>query len=82
MMRSASERRANDNKFISKRVRIILDNWGWRGKNWINEFLFIKEPHRLHKYNLQCGCYMCRDKKYNRAQAKEANRRELEEVCG
>jgi len=56
-MRTKAERIHLMNKKIAKRLKII--------KGWSTGFMDDEphpweiEPHRVHKFNLNCGCKMC-----------------------
>jgi hypothetical protein len=58
MPRTKAERLHNMRKKIAKRMKIIR---GWATGSWgDNEpHPWEMEPHRAHKFNLNCGCKMC-----------------------
>lgn len=73
-----AQRRAYRDKKIAKRVRIVLNVWGyWRPRD--SGWLPLRERNRLNKYNLNCGCGMCQIdyRNYNRAAVKRDTFREL-----
>jgi len=53
-MRTKAERLHNMRKKIAKRVKIIK-SWAFDNEPHPWEM----EPHRAHKFNLNCGCKMC-----------------------
>lgn len=55
-MRSKNYRLHHLERIIKKRLRIVKQ-WRITGGG---EHPMEKEPHRLHKYNLNCGCKMCK----------------------
>lgn len=57
-----AERIARMQKKIKKRVNIVKSIWVFDDEFGTHKI--IKEPHRAHKYNLNCGCKMCHDYKY------------------
>jgi len=70
MTRTADIRRANRQRIIAKRTRIITRVWSSAPPLW------IEQPGRIAKYNLKCGCGMCKRERYNRAADKHATRRD------
>lgn len=57
MARGLSYRKHKESVKIKKRLKIVK-SWG------ISEVvgepsMYEKEPHRMHKYNLNCGCKQC-----------------------
>ena len=54
-MRGIAERLHNTKKVISHRLAIVR---GWRSESEKRHPL-EDCPHRLHKFNLNCGCKMC-----------------------
>ena len=53
---SLSENRHQEQRIIKKRLKIAeshnLQELGIRNR-------YVEEPHRLHKFNLNCGCKQC-----------------------
>jgi len=49
-------------KKIKKRLKIVKEQWLNDMYGFIEEHPLIKEPHRMHKWNLRCGCRLCRRK--------------------
>jgi len=61
-MRTKAERMQNTRKKIIKRLKIVK---GWYlGMPTGEPDKLITEPHRVHKFNLNCGCKMCHYYKY------------------
>ena len=54
-------RRQRTRRIVQRRLRIIKDAWVERCD------YFENKPGRLRKYNLSCGCWMCKEgRKSNR----------------
>ena len=54
-----SERRFQRRRIIAKRLNIVKNCW-----RMDIESAWWKKVGRLNKWNLSCGCWMCRDEKY------------------
>ncbi len=55
-MRAKSERIHLEKKKIKKRLAIVKL---WRSDD-LEKHPLEKTPHKLHKWNLNCGCKMCK----------------------
>ena len=66
--RGRSWRRAQRERVIANRLRMIAQSWGWRDSQ------FEYEPGRLHKYNTACPCMMCRLDKHGRRRVERRSR--------
>ena len=66
--KTIAERRHQVNRVIKKRLRVVVEIWEV-GMEMFGRSHYDEEPHRLHKFNLNCGCKMCHYYKYmgNRA---------------
>ncbi len=61
--KTIAERRHQVKRVIKKRLRVVIEIWEI-GMAMFGESHYIKEPHRLHKFNLNCGCGQCHYYKY------------------
>ena len=50
-------------RVIAKRKKIVK-RWTAGMEDLVGEDYRLKEPHRLHKINLNCGCKQCHYYKY------------------
>lgn len=57
-MRTKAERIHLTNKKIAKRVKIVK-SWDVGTLSFGPADPILMEPHRAHKFNLNCGCKMC-----------------------
>jgi hypothetical protein len=53
-MKDRGVRRANTLRAVRRRITIITKVWGSAPPQW------LAEPHRLSKFNMSCGCPMCK----------------------
>ena len=54
-MRNRGERRRKTDCVVQRRVRTVKHSWTYGRTH-----PFLKKPGRLKKYNLACGCEMCK----------------------
>lgn len=50
----------NTKRIMDKRLRIVKDEWCFELHGFKEEHPWLKQPNRVNKYNLRCGCRMCR----------------------
>lgn len=55
-------RRNNTQRIINKRLNIIKNQWWIPFEGFVEEHPWLKTPGRVNKFNLRCGCGMCRIK--------------------
>ena len=86
MQRSRDWRRHHTGRVIQHRRRIILDVWAAGSRSSPDDgytpenFVYLRQPHRMHKHNFTCACGMCRlgRERYDNAIARRDERRLIE----
>lgn len=77
MRRGRAWRRAQNQRIINKRKRIIKDVWCWNGEN-PEQWVVYCEPGRLNKWNFTCSCFMCKMEKHTSHAKRRREDREYE----
>lgn len=77
--KTISERRHHTDRVIDKRVKVVRI-WNWDMNKFLGTHRIILEPHRAHKFNLNCGCRQCHDYKYQGNSKKRLTHREKKQV--
>ncbi len=72
-LRKKEIRLQRQERIIRKRIR-IAENWSFNGEV---QNRYLKQTHRLAKYNLNCGCVMCHFYKHVGNSAKRYTPKEL-----
>lgn len=78
--KKALRRRQNTERIINKRLGIIRSTWYSDFRGYIEKHPWLSKPGRVNKYNLRCGCRMCRikDKHTRQELVLEARKNEKE----
>ncbi|MBI4498162.1 MAG: hypothetical protein HY689_09715 [Chloroflexi bacterium] len=86
MQRTRAYRRSQRRRFIRRRLKIILNAWGYGFRLWgfsdmsPDRYPYYGRTGMLGKFNLCCSCGMCRIPKYDRLAFRREKRRLLSEV--
>lgn len=67
------------NRIIRKRKNIVKNAWGLNNfDGYERESLELKEPNRMNKWNLSCGCRSCRaSKKFQKFEHKSKRLKDM-----
>ena len=58
-MRDKNYRMHQEERIIKKRMKIVKQ-WKSDYQGFFEEHPLESEPHRMHKWNMNCGCMMCK----------------------
>lgn len=69
----------NTERVMNRRLRIIKRDWCLNLHGYDEKHPWLKQPNRVNKYNLKCGCRMCsiKDKHTRKTLQEEAQLKEM-----